>query len=439
MKQRILAVLVLTTMMIGFAAQFLQQAQATSPLTNLPDIQTDALSQASDKIVLGLGCFWGAEKRFEAMPGVINVLSGYADGQGVAPTYRAITAAANKFNPNNHAEVIEVTFNPMQISVETLIKAFFEMHDPTQANRQGNDIGSQYRSTILYRSDAQKNVAEALRDLYQEKLSAANYGKIKTLIKPLQKFYPAEAYHQDYITRNPNGYCPDHSTGVTFGDRPMRALPNIDNSALLTGKHIVVIDAADCPYCEKFKIDVANDYHGPIPLHFRRADQLSGLTITSATWATPTLIFLADGSEVFSIRGYIPAGDFYKAVGAFQLGDSEAYNVAFNQGTDARFCKQYDLFKNTPDGVFIDKLSGAHLFDTRDRFDSGTGWLSFTQPIAEAVTYHEDHRYGMQRTEIKAKISGIHLGHVFNDGPNGRPRYCINATVLAFIPRNMIE
>ena len=112
----------------------------------------------------------------------------------------------------------------------------------------------------------------------------------------------------------------------------------------------------------------------------------------------------------------------------------EAYNVAFNQGTDPTYCKEYELFKNTPEGVFIDKLSGAPLFDTKHRFNSRTGWLSFTEAVKDSVTEHMDYSYGMVRVEIRSKSSGIHLGHLFNDGPNGKPRYCINATVLEFVP-----
>ena len=105
-----------------------------------------------------------------------------------------------------------------------------------------------------------------------------------------------------------------------------------------------------------------------------------------------------------------------------------------NQGTDHTYCKEYELFKNTPEGVFVDKLSGAPLFDTKHRFNSKTGWLSFTEAIEDSVTEHMDYSYGMVRVEIRSKSSGIHLGHVFNDGPNGKPRYCINATVLEFVP-----
>ena len=173
-----------------------------------------------------------------------------------------------------------------------------------------------------------------------------------------------------------------------------------------------------------------------IPLEYAvTADQLDGLTIDSPTWATPTILFLEEGKEVFGHQGYMSPKDFYQALGYFKLGDSEAYKVAFQEGTDARFCKEYEIFKNTPDGVFVDKLSGAPLFDTRDRFNSSTGWLSFTKPVEGSVFTRPDNSYGMRRTEIRSTTSNIHLGHVFPDGPNGMPRYCINATVLEFVKR----
>ena len=127
---------------------------------------------------------------------------------------------------------------------------------------------------------------------------------------------------------------------------------------------------------------------------------------------------------------------FYKALGAFKLGeDSEGYDVAFKQKTDGRFCKQYAEFKNTGDGVFIDKISGDVLFDTKDRFDSGSGWLSFFKALDGATVQKEDTTLGMKRVEIIAKKSGAHLGHVFNDAPGGKQRFCINATVLEFVAR----
>lgn len=410
-------------------------------LSLLSEIAVSSIPEAtvnSDKIILGSGCFWGAEKGYESLPGVIDAVSGYADGDGVRPTYREITKLRNKFNPNNHAEVVEVTYNKNVISTEALLIHYFESHDPTQINRQGNDIGTQYRSIILYSNEQQREAIETINSQYQELLSDAGYGKIATEIKSITKFYKAEKYHQDYIKKNPNGYCPDHSTGVRFNKT--EDLVMADNTTIAMGKSIVVIEPEGyCPYCEKFKATVAKNYFGNIPLVFRLATQLEELTIDSPTWATPTILFLEEGKEVFGHQGYMSPKEFYQALGYFKLGDSEAYRVAFNEGTDARFCKEYEIFKNTPDGVFIDKLSGAALFDTQDRFNSSTGWLSFTKPVDGSVYTKPDNSYGMRRTEIRSTTSDIHLGHVFPDGPNGMPRYCINATVLEFIKRADIK
>ena len=394
----------------------------------------DEATVHSEKIILGSGCFWGAEKGYESLPGVIDAVSGYADGKGVRATYREITKLKHKFNNNNHAEVVEVTYNKNIISTEELLMHYFESHDPTQVNRQGNDIGTQYRSIILYSTEEQKKIIDQVFQNFQLLLSEAGYGSIATLVKPIKQFHKAEKYHQDYITKNPNGYCPDHSTGVKFAKR--NEAPKTNNSQLLIGKYVVVIEAESyCPYCEKFRADVVKNYFGDIPLVFRLATQLQELKIKSPTWATPTILFLENGEEAFGFQGYLSPKDFYKALGYFKLGDSEAYKVAFQQGTDARFCKEYEIFKNTPDGVFIDKLSGAPLFDTKDRFNSSTGWLSFTAPIEGSVYTKPDNSYGMRRTEIRSVTSDIHLGHVFPDGPNGMPRYCINATVLEFKSR----
>ncbi|MDB4848866.1 peptide-methionine (S)-S-oxide reductase MsrA [Gammaproteobacteria bacterium] len=390
-----------------------------------------------ETIVLGSGCFWGAEKGYEALEGVEDAVSGYADGYGIKPTYREITKYANKYKRNNFAEVVKVTFNKEIISLRSLLEHYYESHDPTQLNRQGNDIGTQYRSTILYTKASQKKVIDETTDEFQKLLNDEGYAEIQTLIKSLDKFYDAEEYHQDYIQKNPNGYCPDHSTGVAFNKIE---IPKIDNSLLLSGKYVLVIDSQDyCPYCEKFKNDVANNYQGSIPMVYRTAIELDGLSIQAPTWATPTIVFLENGAELFSYQGYMEPELFYKALGKFKLGNSEAYDVAFNQGTDSRFCKEYQIFKNTPDGVFIDKLSGAPLFDTRDRFVSRSGWLSFTAPVPNATYELPDNSYGMKRTEVKSISSNIHLGHVFDDGPNGMPRYCINATVLEFVAREDIK
>jgi len=409
-----------------FVILLISSQQITSNQTN--HIQT---------IYLGSGCFWGAEKGYEKLEGVIDAESGYANGYGISPNYRSITQFKNKYNENNFAEVVKVRFNSNAISLEQILKHFFENHDPTNLNRQGNDIGTQYRSTILYSNKSQEQMAKKLIAEYQILLSDGGYGKIKTKLEPLDNFYIAEEYHQDYLQKNPNGYCPDLSTGIVFSTKQKDFL---DNSNLLLGKQILILDAQSyCPYCEKLKIDVVDDYKGSIPLSFRTSDQLHGLQINSPTWATPSVIFLENGKEIFAYQGYIEKKDFYRILGKFKLGNTEAYDVAFNKGTDSRFCKEYQIFKNTPDGIFIDKLSGEPLFDTKDRFVSRSGWLSFTKPVDGSVYELPDNSYGMRRVEIRSTSSDIHLGHVFDDGPNGMPRYCINATVLEFKSREEIS
>ena len=382
-------------------------------------------------IVFGAGCFWSVEKKFQETFGVVDVKSGYADGKNIKPSYKEIIKSKNRFNPNNYAEVVKVTYNSNKTSLENLLMTFFEMHDPTQLNRQGNDIGVQYRSIILTSSKEESLLSSDIKVRYQELLSKKGYGPIRTVIKELTNFYLAENYHQDYLEKNPNGYCPDNSTGVVFSKK----IKNISNNQdLLIGKKILILEAEGCPYCYKLRQDVLNDYQGSVELFFRKSDELDGLDLKTPSWATPTIFFLENGKEVSSHQGYLSKEKFYISLGKFKLGKTEAYNVAFNQGTDPTYCKEYELFKNTPEGVFIDKLSGAPLFDTKHRFNSRTGWLSFTEAVKDSVTEHMDYSYGMVRVEIRSKSSGIHLGHVFNDGPNGKARYCINATVLEFVP-----
>jgi peptide-methionine (S)-S-oxide reductase len=163
--------------------------------------------------VFGLGCFWGAEKAFWQLPGVISTAVGYAGGYTPNPTYREACTGQT-----GHAEVVQVAFDPTRISYEQLLKVFWEHHDPTQAMRQGNDVGSQYRSIIIPKDAEQRRLAEMSRDAYQERLTAARYGEITTEIKESPDFFYAEDYHQQYLDKVPNGYCPNHSTGVKLPD-----------------------------------------------------------------------------------------------------------------------------------------------------------------------------------------------------------------------------
>ncbi len=158
----------------------------------------------------GLGCFWGAEKRFWQVPGVVSTAVGYAGGVTPNPTYREVCSGGT-----GHAEVVRVAYDPSRVTYQELLRVFWESHDPTQGMRQGNDIGTQYRSAIYVADPEQRRLAEASRDAYQQRLSAAGYGTITTEIADAGPFWFAEEYHQQYLDRNPNGYCPDHGTGVS--------------------------------------------------------------------------------------------------------------------------------------------------------------------------------------------------------------------------------
>jgi peptide methionine sulfoxide reductase msrA/msrB len=389
-------------------------------------------------IVFAAGCFWGVEKHFEHMDGVVRAESGYAGGNYANPTYEDVLSKRGLMpdsTTKNYTEAVKVTYDNSKTTADTLIKSFWELHDPTQADGQGHDIGNNYRSAIYWTNENQKKIAQETEVTYQNLLTKSGYGKIVTEIQPLDKFYYAENYHQDYLQKNPNGYCPNHSTGVKFKKDDMKK----DVTLPLGGKEIVVIKSESyCPYCEKFATDVSSLYKGSVPLRTVVASSLKGFNITTKLFSTPTILFIEDGKEIMAHIGYMDAKSFYETLGAFKLDEnSESYHVAFKQGTDGRYCKQYDIFKDTPDGVFIDKLSGDILFDTRDRFHSGTGWLSFYKAVDNATIEKNDDSYGMQRVEIIAKKSGIHLGHVF-PREDGRKRFCINATVLEFVPRAKI-
>jgi peptide-methionine (S)-S-oxide reductase len=160
--------------------------------------------------VFGLGCFWGAEKAFWQLPGVYTTASGYAGGFTANPTYEEVCSGST-----GHNEVVLVAFDPQRISFEELLKAFWEAHDPTQGMRQGNDVGTQYRSGIYVADEAQRAAAESSRAAYQERLRAAGYGDITTEIEPAGPFYYAEDYHQQYLAKVPNGYCGHGGTGVS--------------------------------------------------------------------------------------------------------------------------------------------------------------------------------------------------------------------------------
>jgi peptide-methionine (S)-S-oxide reductase len=157
----------------------------------------------------GMGCFWGAERLFWKIPGVVSTSVGYAGGYTPNPSYEEVCSGRT-----GHTELVRVFFDPAQVSYDALLKTFWERHDPTQGLRQGNDIGSQYRSAIYCIDDAQMTAAEASRERYQRGLDAAKLGPITTEIRPAPEFFYAEDYHQQYLAKNPDGYCGLGGTGV---------------------------------------------------------------------------------------------------------------------------------------------------------------------------------------------------------------------------------
>jgi peptide-methionine (S)-S-oxide reductase len=160
--------------------------------------------------MFALGCFWGAERKFWQLPGVYSTAVGYAAGHTPNPTYREVCSGMT-----GHTEAVLVVFDPLLVSYEDLLKTFWESHDPTQGMRQGNDVGTQYRSGVYYYNDGQRQAAEVSRDAFQNELKSAGFGRITTEILPAPEFYYAEDYHQQYLEKNPGGYCGLGGTGVS--------------------------------------------------------------------------------------------------------------------------------------------------------------------------------------------------------------------------------
>jgi peptide-methionine (S)-S-oxide reductase len=195
------------------AAQALPGRSESIKLTNRHAVKSVPLqppfAENLEKIILGLGCFWGAERKFWQLSGVYTTAVGYSAGFTPNPTYEEVCSGLT-----GHNEVVLVVFDPEKTSLQQILKTFWESHNPTQGMRQGNDRGTQYRSGIYYFNDQQKDVAEASKLLYQSALDEKNFGEITTEILAAKEFYYAEDYHQQYLHKNPNGYCGLGGTGV---------------------------------------------------------------------------------------------------------------------------------------------------------------------------------------------------------------------------------
>jgi len=318
---------------LGFYWQTEVNAKESLSVSNLP--------KETNSIVLGMGCFWGAEKRMSALPGVVDVVSGYAGGDYPDPTYRRVISSERNSAVTNHAEVVKVTFDPAATSVEQVLVSFWENHNPTQGERQGNDVGSQYRSAIYYDSAAQRDAALMTKEAYQQALTAAGLGSITTEIESLKAFYPAEEYHQDYLARNPSGYCGLGGTnikfpsGIDYGAVAESAFQPLDPSQLSQRDQLIVFEAEQCPFCKLFKEHVLDGWSAQIPIATSLSPQApKGWKLKKELWATPTIVLFRDGEEIHRYTGY--NGEkalFWEWLGFSTLSEDE-YRIAYKNGTE---------------------------------------------------------------------------------------------------------
>ena len=301
--------------------------------------------QEQQIIYLAGGCFWGLEAYMERIQGVIDAVSGYANGKGDTTNYQLLHAT-------DHAETVKVTYDPNKISLDKLLQYYFRVIDPTSINKQGNDRGRQYRTGIYYQNEQDKAVIEAALKTLQSKYQEP----IQIEVEPLKNYVEAEEYHQDYLKKNPNGYC------------------HID------------IKKADEP--------LIDDKKYPKPSDTELKQKLTALQ----------------------------------------------YDVTQGKHTEHSFSNEY--WDNFAPGIYVDITTGEPLFSSKDKFESGCGWPSFTKPIAaEVAEYQRDNSFNMTRIEVLSRSGHAHLGHVFDDGPRdkGGLRYCINSASIKFIPLDEME
>ena len=338
----------------GVDLQGVRQASFHKPVSD-----KDTKTMNAQTIYLAGGCFWGLEAYFQRIPGVIDAVSGYANGKGdAAPRYEDVI-----YRATGHAETVKVTYDADRLDLDDILQYYFRVIDPTSLNKQGNDRGTQYRTGIYYTDAAQRPLIQAALDAEQKKYRQP----IVVENLPLAHFHEAEEYHQDYLVKNPNGYC------------------HID------------ISRADEPLPPKAGKDAAQ----------------------------------GAARKGFDLATYQKASDAELK----KMLTAEQYRVTQQSGTERAFTHEYDhLFEP---GIYVDVVSGEPLFSSKDKYQSGCGWPSFTRPIEKAaVTEHDDNSYNMHRIEVRSRAADSHLGHVFPDGPKdkGGLRYCINGASLRFIP-----
>lgn len=296
-----------------------------------PSLNKAAVNDETPFIVLGMGCFWGAEKRMQNLIGVLDVQAGYAGGDVASPDYETLHNTEAEINSGkaikNHAEVVKVYFDPKQTTLEKVLIQFWENHNPAQGNRQGNDIGSNYRSAIYFRSEEERLVAQKTRAIYQKNLAAALYTEtITTEIEPLKNYTPAEDYHQDYLEKNPLGYCGLGGTGVAYSDpnapgvsstgtaikKNHSVIEDWDKARLSDEYQLLAFEAVDCGYCRKFDKEILARWQHSIPIFATNSTSPPpGWKLQESLFATPTIVLFVNKQETARYTGYQGVESFW--------------------------------------------------------------------------------------------------------------------------------